>query len=119
MKTETINELDFFENTSIKLIENEVYASRKQLTELYNVPASSLSDVINSLKDDKLIENQDITNVRNNLNNRQIEYFNLDSIIAIGLRLRSDNAIKFQKWAIAQLMESIAWNHLDAKDNWR
>lgn len=51
------------------------------------------------------------------------------------MRLRSDNAIKFQIWAInklehviqkqveeinrAQLMESIAWNHLDAKDNYR
>jgi hypothetical protein len=61
--------------------------------------------------------------------------FNLSEIIALGMRLRSDNAIKFQIWAIhqlkeiilkqneeikqAQIMESIAWNHLDAKENHR
>src|SRR3972149_11853251 len=133
-----MEELDFFENTSIKLIENEVYASRKQIMELYQVAGSTLSDTIKKLKEDGLISDQIIDNQyntcsRNSFKTKKIEYFNIDSIISIGFRLRSDTALRFQKWAReviknqlieaqkevrhAQLMESIAWNHLDAKEN--
>ena len=131
---------DFFENTSIKLIENEVYASRKQLQDLYDIPASTLSRIIKELKDDPNLELQstdiqEITKNSNNLKNRKIEYFNIDWIVNIGFRANSPIASKFQVWSRkiiiqkinelkedlkqAQLMESIAWNHLDAKDNFR
>lgn len=69
------------------------------------------------------------------MNNRTLQVYNLEEILAIGFRLRSEKALIFQKWAIsqlkniienqskeirqAQIMESIAWNHLDAKDNYR
>ena len=127
--------IDFFENTSIRLIDNEVYASRKQLQELYNVPKQTLIDSINVLKSDGLIKGTKIRTLAKDNKNREFEVFNLSEIIALGMRLRSDNAIKFQIWAIlqlkeiilkqkdeirqAQLMESIAWNHLDAKENHR
>ena len=42
-----MKDLDFFENTSIKLIENEVYASRKQIAELYDSPRKTLEENIN------------------------------------------------------------------------
>jgi hypothetical protein len=127
--------IDFFENTSIRLIDNEVYASRKQLQELYNVPKQTLIDSINVLKSDGLIKGTKIRTLAKDNKNREFEVFNLSEIIALGMRLRSDNAIKFQIWAIhqlkeiilkqneeikqAQIMESIAWNHLDAKENHR
>ncbi len=50
-----MSELDFFENTSIKLIDNEVYASRNQLTELYGSAKKTIADNINQLKEDGLI----------------------------------------------------------------
>jgi hypothetical protein len=126
-----MSELIFFEGTTIKLIANEVYASRKQLEELYDAPKKTIEDNIKKLKEDCLIVGAEI---RPN-SGRPYEVYNLDEILAIGLRLRSDRAIEFQRWAIsklkeeiknshkeirrAQLMESIAWNHLDSKDNYR
>jgi hypothetical protein len=99
-----MNELIKFENTSINLQDSEVYANRDQLMELYNVPAMTLSDNIKKLKEDGLIVS---TEIRSNLNNRKIEMYNLDEIIAIGLRLRSDKAILFQRWAIFEIKKSL------------
>lgn len=126
-----MSELDFFENTSIKLIENKVYASRNQLQELYDIPKKTLADTILTLKEDLLIVGAEFRPK----SGRSYEVYNLKEVLAIGMRLRSEKAIKFQIWAInqlesiiqkqieeirnAQLMESIAWNHLDAKDNYR
>jgi hypothetical protein len=124
--------IDFFENTSIRLIDNEVYGTVQQITELYESPERTVYENIAKLKEDGLIVGAEI---RNNVNNRRLQLFNLDEIIAIGFRLRSERAILFQKWAIsklkneilkaheeikqAQIMESIAWNYLDAKENHR
>lgn len=109
-----MNELDFFEDTSIQLIDNEVFASRLQLQDLYDVPKKTLADNINQLKSDGLI---------------------VGAEIRPKFRLRSEIALKFKKWAReiikqkllkaiedvrrTQIMESIAWNHLDARDNHR
>lgn len=133
-----MSELDFFQQTSIRLIDNEVYVNRNQLQELYGAAKKTLADNINQLKEDGLVVG---AKIRPN-SGKSYEVYNLDEIIAIGLRLRSDRAIEFQKWAIAklkeeiishkikiqevkeetrqaQIMESIAWNHLDATDNHR
>lgn len=104
LKKNSMNELIKFEGTSIRLQDHDVYANRSQLMELYQTPAMTLSENIKKLKEDGLIEG---TEIRSNLNNRKIEVYNLDEIIAIGLRLRSDNAIKFQKWAITILRNEI------------
>jgi hypothetical protein len=131
MKTETINELDFFENTSIKLIDNKVYASRTQLQELYGASKTAIQENIIKLKNEGLINGSEI---RPN-SGKPYEVYNLKEVLSIGMRLNTERAIKFQLWAVeslekiilnqveeikrAQLMESIAWNHLDAKDNYR
>src|SRR5690554_3352796 len=36
---------------------------------------------------------------------RQIEYFNLDAILAVGYRVRSKQGIQFRQWATATLQE--------------
>ena len=84
-----------FENTSIRFDSQDCFATRHQIMELFEVPKMTLSDNIKRLKEDSLIEG---TKIRTNQNNRNIEVYNLDEILAIGLRLRSDKAIKFQRW---------------------
>jgi hypothetical protein len=107
-----MDEIIKFEGTSIIIIDNEVLANRSQIMKLYETNKSTLSDVINKLKEDGLVIGQHIDNEinpenRNNLNNRRLELFNLGEIIAIGLRLRSDKAISFQIWAIKKLKENL------------
>jgi hypothetical protein len=110
-------------------------ASRKQLQELYEAPRKTIEDNIKQLKSDGLIVGAKIRPTASDGKRYEIEAYTIDEVIAIGLRLRSEKAIVFQKWAIkklkveilkskeevrqAQIMESIAWNHLDAKENFR
>lgn len=87
--------IQHFENTSIVIQDSEVSATRNQIQELYGVAKTTLQENINRLKEDGLIVGSEIRPK----SGRPYEVYNLDEIISIGLRLRSDNAIKFQRWA--------------------
>jgi hypothetical protein len=99
-----------FEDSTIVLRNNEVYATRKQVQELYDAPRKTLEDNINKLKSDGLVSGAKIRHTANDNKNYEYEVYDLDEIIAIGFRLRSDKAIKFQRWAISviktELIES-------------
>jgi hypothetical protein len=99
--------IDQFENSSIIIKNNDTTSTRKQIQELYNVPRKTLSDNIDKLKYDKLITGRKSAVSMNDGTFRTMETFNLDEIIAIGLRLRSDRAIIFQRWAIGVLKSQI------------
>jgi hypothetical protein len=47
--------IDFSENTSIRIIDNEVFASRMQIMELYDSPKKTIEENINKLKINGLI----------------------------------------------------------------
>jgi hypothetical protein len=95
-----MDEIIKFENTSISMRDNEVYATRNQITELYDAPRKTLDDNIKALKSDGLIIGR-IVAISSEKAKRKYdtEVYDLDEIISIGFRLRSDKAIKFQKWA--------------------
>ncbi len=94
-----MNDILKFENTSISLRDNEVYATRKQVQELYDAPRKTLEDNIHILKSDGLISGAEIRHTANDGKAYDTEVYNLDEIITIGFRLRSEKALKFQKWA--------------------
>lgn len=102
-----MNELIKFEGTNIVLRDNEVYATRKQVQDLYGSPRKTLEDNINKLKSDGLVSGAGIRHTANDGKSYETEVYNLDEIIAIGLRLRSDKAIEFQRWAIKKIKESL------------
>ena len=84
-----------FEQTGIALRDGEVFANRKQIMNLYAVPKKTLADNISQLKKDGLIVGAEIRPK----SGRSYEVYNLEEVISIGLRVRSDKAIEFQKWA--------------------
>lgn len=93
-------EIRKFENSGISFTDDNVFASRKQIEQLYDVPRKTLSDNINKLKEDGLIIGRNLALSSKNANRDYItEVFDLDEIISIGFRLRSDVAIRFQRWA--------------------
>jgi len=97
-----------FENTSINFRNNEVYATRKQIQELYDTPRKTLDDNIKKLKSDGLVIGRNLAISSEKASRAyDTEIYNLDEIIAIGLRLRSDRAIKFQRWAIGILRKEM------------
>jgi hypothetical protein len=88
-----------FEETSIALVDDNVFANRTQLQELYQVPRKTLADQIKRLKQDGLVNGAKSRHVAKDGKMRVQEVFDLDEIISIGMRLRSDRAITFQRWA--------------------
>lgn len=91
--------IERFENTSIVIRNNNAFASRLQVQELYGVAKSSLSEHLSNLKNDGLITGRKTRTVAKDGKMRELEMFDLNEIIAIGFRLRSEKAIEFQRWA--------------------
>ncbi len=110
----------------------EIFATRNQIQELYNVPKKTLAGNIKTLKEDGLINGAKIRHVANDGKQRVQEVFDLNEVIAMGFRLRSDKAIRLQRYAADLLMEKIksmdqerrmleielsyAWNKSDRDD---
>ena len=111
------------------------YATRSQIENLYDVPAMTLSDNVKKLKEDRLVNGTKIRMVAKDNKQRLQEVFDLNEVIAIGFRLRSDTAIRLQRYAANLLVEkmqtmakerrmlelelSYAWNKSDNEDLYR
>ncbi len=95
--------LHTFENTSISMQGELVYANRNQIEQLYEIPKRTLADSINRLKQDGLIVGAEIRPK----SGRPYEIYDLDEIISIGFRLRSEKAVKFQRWAREEIRKKL------------
>ena len=93
--------------------ENEtVWLTQAQLAELYQSSKANISEHIKHIfEEDELEEAATVRKFRTvqNEGNRQVSrditYYNLDMIIAIGYRVRSSIGTRFRQWATARLKE--------------
>ena len=96
-------------------LENEtLWLSQKQLCELFGKSKSTISEHIKAIfEDEELEKNSTVRNYRtvqkegNREVERDIEYYNLDMIIALGFKVRSRSGVQFRKWANSILKEYI------------
>ena len=107
------NEIILFENQNVKLEVNmkdeTVWLSLVQLATLFNRDRTVIKRHINNIfKEDELKENEVCAKfahttahgaLTDKTQTRNIEYYNLDMIISIGYRVKSQNGIIFRKWA--------------------
>ena len=103
------NEIILFENQGVKLEVNlkdeTVWLNRQQMATLFNRDVKTIGKHIkNALKE----ELEDIPTVANFATvqkegerevKREVEYYNLDMILSVGYRVKSDKGILFRKWA--------------------
>lgn len=103
-------------NTKLDVkIENEsVWLSQKQLAELFDTSRTNIIEHINNIyKEEELEKNATCQNFRqvqiegNRRVNREIPFYNLDMIISLGYRVKSKVATHFRKWATERLIEYI------------
>ena len=96
-------------NIEVKLKDNTVWLNQEQLVKLYNSSKSNISEHIKHiLEDGELDETLTIRKFRTVASNGKIynmNYYNLDMIIAIGFRVRSNIGSNFRKWATERLNE--------------
>ena len=93
----------------VKLIDNSVWMTQDQLALLYQSSKSNISEHIKHIIDegelsiDSVVRNFRIT--ASDGKNYNVKHYNLDMIIAIGYRVRSNIGTNFRKWATATLHE--------------
>ena len=93
----------------VKLIDNNVWMTQDQIVLLYQSSKSNISEHIKHIIDegelsiDSVVRNFRIT--ASDGKNYNVKHYNLDMIIAIGYRVRSNIGTNFRKWATATLHE--------------
>lgn len=99
-------------NVEVKLIDNNVWMTQDQLVSLYQSSKSNISEHIKHILDEgELDENSTVRKFRIVQNEgereviRNVNHYNLDMIIAIGYRVRSNIGTNFRKWATNTLKE--------------
>lgn len=92
--------------------EDTIWMTQKSMCELYQVAKSSISEHIRHIYDDgelspestvrkfRIVQTEGIRDV-----SRELEHYNLDMILAVGYRVRSNVGIHFRRWASGVLSE--------------
>ena len=104
------NEIILFENQNVKLKVNmkdeTVWLSLEQMSKLFDRDKSVISRHIkNIFKEGELEKESTVAKFATVQKEgdrdivREIDYYNLDMIISIGYRVKSNNGIIFRKWA--------------------
>ena len=102
------NEIILFENQNVKLEVNmkdeTVWLNREQLATLFDRDVKTIAKHINNALREELDSSTvakfaTVQNEGGRKVTRNIEYYNLDMIISVGYRVKSQNGIIFRKWA--------------------
>ena len=99
------------DNIEVKMQDNTVWLNQEQLVKLYNSSKSNISEHIKHiLEDGELDESSTVRNFRTVASNGKtynMMYYNLDMIVAVGFRVRSNIGTNFRRWANERLTEYI------------
>ncbi|PKO43874.1 MAG: hydroxyacid dehydrogenase [Betaproteobacteria bacterium HGW-Betaproteobacteria-4] len=94
------------------VLENEnLWLSQKQLTDLFGKAKGTISEHIKHIfEDDELVEDSVVRFFRTTAadgKSYEVAHYNLDMVLAVGYRVRSQAGVRFRQWASAQLKEFI------------
>ena len=99
------NEIIIFENQNIKLEVNmkdeTVWLTQSQMAQLFGKAVSTINEHIKNIYKEKELEVTDtMTKFGNSeFSDKPTNYYNLDVIISVGYRVKSQEGILFRKWA--------------------
>ena len=100
------NEIILFENQKVKLEVNmqdeTVWLSLDQMAQLFDRDKSVISRHIKKVLEEELDDNAVVAKFATTAKDGktyQVDYYNLDMIISVGYRVKSQNGIIFRKWA--------------------
>lgn len=101
-------------NVEVTYIDENFWLTQKTIAELFTVDVRTvnehLQNIFNSEELEKIATNRKIRIVQKEGNrqvSREIDFYNLDAIIAVGYRVNSKQATQFRIWATKTLKEFI------------
>ena len=115
-------ELIKFENGGVELEvsvspeEETVWLTQEQIALLFGKSRSTITEHINNIFDEG--ELAEMTSVGNSdrTNHRPAKLYNLDVVLAVGYRVKSENGIAFRRWANSVLKEYLLKGYALNKD---
>ena len=98
------NEIILFENQNVKLEvnmkEETVWLTQAQMTKLFKVKQNTIAEHISNIfEEGELDEKTSIGISDKSSGGRKPKLYNLDVIISVGYRVKSQNGVVFRKWA--------------------
>ena len=106
------NEIIIFENGEIKLEvnmkEDTVWLTQAQMAKLFKKDQNTISDHINNVFREGELDEMTSTGISGeSTGGRKPKVYNLDVIISVGYRVKSQNGVAFRKWATKVLKEHL------------
>lgn len=105
------NEIILFENQGVKLEVNlkdeTVWLTQEQMSKLFGKAKSTINEHIKNIyKEEELVKKETMTKFgKSEFADKPTNYYNLDMIISVGYRVKSQNGILFRKWATKVLKD--------------
>ena len=97
------------DNIEVKMQDNTVWLNQEQLVKLYNSSKSNISEHIKHIFEEKELEKNSVVRkfrtTASDSKSYNVNYYNLDMIVAIGFRVRSNIGTNFRRWANERLTE--------------
>ena len=98
----------------VRLKDRTVWLSQKQLMELFGKAKGTISEHIKHVFEDGELEPEATVRLFRTVQTegareviRDVEHYNLDMVLALGFRVRSQTAVRFRQWAADKLKEYI------------
>jgi hypothetical protein len=95
----------------VRLVEQTVWLSQKQLTELFGKAKGTISEHIKHIFEDQELEETSVVRFYRTTaadgKSYDVAHYNLDMVLALGFRVRSPAAVRFRQWAADKLKEYI------------
>ncbi len=92
--------------------DDTIWMTQRSMTELYQVAKSSVSEHISNIYSDEELDKEATVRKFRTVQTegtrsveRELDYYNLDMILAVGYRVRSNVGIHFRRWATNVLKE--------------
>ena len=101
--------LDDGQKIRVRIEDENVWLSQKLIAELYTVDVRTVNEHLKNIyREQELEENSVIRNFRITATDGKVyntKHYNLDAIIAVGYRVRSERGTQFRKWVTERLRE--------------
>ena len=101
----------------VRLEEETVWLNRQQLSELFNRDVKTIGKHVNNTLKEELAGMATVANFAtvqkegDRIVTRQVEYYNLDMVLSVGYRVKSNRGIEFRRWANKVLKEYLLKGH--------
>ena len=89
----------------VRLEEETVWLNRQQLSELFNRDVKTIGKHVNNALKEELAGMATVANFAtvqkegDRIVTRQVEYYNLDMVLSVGYRVKSNRGVEFRRWA--------------------